>query len=338
MVGGERRRAAGGRNQDAAHAAVDERPQGLHRGLRDGRQPDARHAPVGERPVITREEGHRRGEVIRLVPAVAERLRGRDEGADERRPLERGGHVPERQAVPDPAELEAHHPDEIARVGGPSRVDARAQHRPLLAPEEGEPHAEPPRRMRGQPGAEGAQDADRRRVVVGAGTPRHGVVMGGEHERPRPGPEIHEEVDARALDGPIRMAADRQATSRAARPRSAGPAPGWTARRAGPPCRAAWPRTAGDIRRGRAAGAEDRPRRRFMSRAAVTFRAPPTARRSSEPPAPRPLRASRRRRRRAGTGRREREQARRRSPLVAAATVAIGRPRSSATRAAVIGR
>ena len=57
-------------------------------------------------------------------------------------------------------------------------------------------------------------------------------------------------------------------------------------------------------------GAGDRPRRRFMSRAAVTLRAPPTARRSPSRHR-RPRSAVTPAARRAGTGRREREQARR---------------------------
>ena len=94
--------------------------------------------------------------------------------------LERRGHVPERQALSDPAELEAHDADEVPDQRGavaPPDVHARAQHRPLLAPEEGQAHAEMPRRRGREPGGERMEDPDGRRVVVGARAARYGVVM-----------------------------------------------------------------------------------------------------------------------------------------------------------------
>ena len=254
---------------------------------------------------------------------------------DERRPLERGRHVPERQAVPDAAELEAHHPDEVSGAG-PARVHARAQHRPLLAPEEGEPHAEPARRIGDEPGAKGAQDAHGRRVVVGPRTARNGIVVGREHERPGSGPEIHEEVDPRALDGPIRIAADRQA-GRAQHglgqlgPLPVGP-PGEEGRQVARRGRGQ-PAIAGEVeqgRRGPAPAAVHQPRGRDVQGAAHGAAQP-------QPPAARAFRGH------AGEAGGPgpsggRASSRAAFSLVVAATVPTGTPRSSATRAAVTGR
>ena len=157
--------------------------------------------------------------------------------------------------------------------------------------------------------------------------------MGGEHERPRPGPEIHEEVDARALDGPIGMAADRQVTREQDGLGQPGPLP------VGPPGEQVrhvarrgrrQPAISGEVEqghRGPSPAAVHEPRDRDVQGAADGAAKP-------EPPPPPPLR--RHAGGAAGPGRGGGSASRRAAlPLVAAATVAIGRPRSSATRAAV---
>ena len=197
------------------------------------------------------------------------------------------------------------------RSPGPVRraYDARAQHRPLLAPEEGEPHAEPARRIGDEPGAKGAQDAHGRRVVVGPRTARDGIVVGREHERPGSGPEIHEEVDPRALDGPIRIAADRQA-GRAQHglgqlgPLPVGP-PGEEGRQVARRGRGQ-PAIAGEVeqgRRGPAPAAVHQPRGRDVQGAAHGAAQP-------QPPAARAFRGHAGERRRAGPERRKGQQPR----------------------------
>ena len=178
-------------------------------GVDDGRKRESVRRDAGscERAMVAAEHRDAADDVIALAALETSAVERACHAVQERRLLV---HVPECDGVPAAAQLEAQHTGDVVQRRL-VHVHARAEVVDFFLRGEEESHAPTPRHVPPEARQQMEQHADRRRVVVGAGAARDGVVVRTEDEHAIAEPEIDREGLTAALRPRECMATERNA-------------------------------------------------------------------------------------------------------------------------------